>query len=200
MDKFVKGLNAVAYIANNILIWFLGLYVKHPTCMIWVTLSIIGLWFMNHRPNFTRYYLICSPRLNFGTFLGSFIHLNIGHFFANLVLFVPASIYVDNIGYGVWFGLAISYANAVLMGLLNIVRQKETCGVSGIAYMLAIFDLFYHISSPDVPDGIFLIRIALIVMVMMTELVTLKDKNLDHFTHWFSIIMGLAIAIFLNCR
>lgn len=211
MNNFIHGLHGFFKIMDILLGHIVVIYLRHPTCMIWLTLSIIGLWFLKHRPLFTRNFLICSPRLNLGTFLGTFIHTNTGHFYVNMLIFIPAALYVDVVGkevfcrmfgpqkyiYYVFFGLTVSYLNALLTGIYCIVFKKEICGASGIALMLSFLDLFYHISDIG---GVLIIKLSLICMLLISEFISRNDKSISHVCHFLGMSSGAAIAIFLNCK
>ena len=108
---------------------------NHPTLLVFVVLSFLGTILAYIAPYFTRSFLVISENFNLGTFCGTLIHKNWGHYFGNIILLIPFWIYLDN-KLGKSFILIIVLINMLFTGLYGIFAERELCGLSGVLFML----------------------------------------------------------------
>ena len=108
---------------------------NHPVLLIFLFLSFIATTLVYLVPDFTSDNLVISGTVNIGTFCGTFVHMNWGHWFNNMILLIPVWIYADKLT-GKPFVTIIVLANLVLTGIYGLLSDQRLCGLSGVVFML----------------------------------------------------------------
>lgn len=113
----------------------LSILISHPFMMIYITVSFFLTVLFYIAPDFVSSYLVMQGNLNPGTFIGTMVHKNYGHFFGNLLILVPVWIYSDNV-LGIGITVILVVMNMMITGLFVLCFDGCCCGASGINHML----------------------------------------------------------------
>ena len=109
--------------------------INHPVLLLFLFLSFLATVLVYLIPDFISDNLIISGNLNAGTFCGTFVHQNWGHFLGNMILLVPVWIYADNVAGKPFITIAV-LGNLLITGIYGLLADCRLCGLSGVVYML----------------------------------------------------------------
>lgn len=113
----------------------MNVLIAHPVMALYIVISFFLTTFFYIAPEFVSDNLTIQGELTAGTFIGTMIHKNYGHFFGNLLILIPIWIYSDKI-LGVGMTSMIVAANMVCTGIVVLIKGGSYCGASGINHML----------------------------------------------------------------
>ena len=148
--------------------------------------SLIGTIFTYVAPGFTRDTLCADEDFRLGNIgLCVFVHGNIGHFLGNMLLFIPAMLWLEP-RFSTKFLLICFIGFAVFDGMMCLPRKTACCGISGVAYMFAAIAFTYA--------GMWVFRIILVLFFIGTCKDDAWSAKTDGFSHTSGHIVGAIIG------
>lgn len=167
--------------ANTIL----NLTTIHPVLSVTVLLAFVATCLTYMAPDFTSDNLVISGDFNVGTFSGTFVHINWGHFIGNIILLIPVWIYADNLA-GIAFVAIIVLANMLVTGIFGLLADQRLCGLSGVVYML--------VGLTAIIGNWLMFGFAIALFVAEFSLLNDND-NTSHVAHILFFVVGIVIGI-----
>ena len=166
--------------ANRIL----TLSIMHPVLAAVVVLGFFATCLTYIASDFTNDNLVIGGDLNAGTFLGTFVHLNWGHYLGNIVMLIPVWIYADKLA-GKTFITIIVIANILITGIYCLISDNRLCGLSGVVFMLVGFTAI---------AGNWLMFFFAAALFFGEFTLLGKDDSTAHLAHILFFVMGIVIG------
>ena len=158
---------------------------NHPVLLIFLFLSFLATVFVYLIPDFISDNLVISGTVNIGTFCGTFVHMNWGHWFNNMIFLIPVWIYADKLT-SKPFVTIIVFANLLLTGIYGLLSDQRLCGLSGVVFML--------IGLTAILGNWLMFGFA--ALLFFAEFTLLGDEDgMSHGAHIIFFVIGLGIGI-----
>ena len=158
---------------------------NHPVLLIFLFLSFFATVFVYLIPDFISDNLVISGNLNVGTFCGTFVHMNWGHWFSNMIFLIPVWIYADKLT-SKPFVTIIVFANLLLTGIYGLLSDQRLCGLSGVVFML--------IGLSAILGNWLMFGFA--AVLFFSEFFLLGDGDrMSHGVHIIFFVVGIAIGL-----
>jgi len=158
---------------------------NHPVLLIFLFLSFMATTLVYLVPDFTSNNLVISGTVNIGTFCGTFVHMNWGHWIGNMIFLIPVWIYADKLT-GKPFITIIVLANLLLTGIYGLLSGQRLCGLSGVVFML--------IGLTAILGNWLMFGFA--AVLFFSEFFPLGDgDSMSHGAHIIFFVIGLGIGI-----
>ena len=158
---------------------------NHPVLLIFLFLSFIATTLVYLVPDFTSDNLVISGTVNIGTFCGTFVHMNWGHWFSNMIFLIPVWIYADKLA-GKPFITIIVFANLLLTGIYGLLSGQRLCGLSGVVFML--------IGLTAILGNWLMFGFA--AALFLSEFMLLGEEDgMSHVAHIIFFVLGIAIGL-----
>lgn len=158
---------------------------NHPVLLIFLFLSFLATVFVYLIPDFISDNLVISGNLNVGTFCGTFVHMNWGHWLGNMLFLIPVWIYADKLA-GKPFITIIVLVNLLLTGIYGLISGQRLCGLSGVVFML--------IGLTAIIGNWLMFGFALALFIGEFGLLGDNDKY-SHGAHIIFFVLGIGIGI-----
>ena len=158
---------------------------NHPVLLAFLFFSFLATVLVYLVPNFTSNNLVISGELNVGTFCGTLVHINWGHWLGNMILLIPVWIYADKLA-GIPFITIIVFANMLLTGLYGLMSDTMLCGLSGVVFML--------VGLTAIIGNWLMFGFAAVLFFAEFPLLGSND-NYSHAAHIFFFVVGVGIGI-----
>ena len=158
---------------------------NHPVLLIFLFLSFFATTLVYLVPDFTSDNLVISGTVNIGTFCGTFVHMNWGHWFSNMIFLIPVWIYADKLTSKPFITIIV-LANLLLTGIYGLLSEQRLCGLSGVVFMLIGFTAII---------GNWLM-FGFAAVLFVSEFVLLGEEDgMSHGAHIIFFVIGLGIGI-----
>ena len=158
---------------------------NHPVLLIFLFLSFFATTLVYLVPDFTSDNLVISGTVNIGTFCGTFVHMNWGHWFSNMIFLIPVWIYADKLT-SKSFITIIVLANLLLTGIYGLLSEQRLCGLSGVVFMLIGFTAII---------GNWLM-FGFAALLFFSEFILLREEDgMSHGAHIIFFILGIGVGI-----
>ena len=158
---------------------------NHPVLLIFLFLSFLATTLVYLVPDFTSDNLVISGTVNIGTFCGTFVHMNWGHWIGNMILLIPVWIYADKLT-SKPFVTIIVFANLLLTGIYGLLSDQRLCGLSGVVFML--------IGLTAILGNWLMFGFA--ALLFFAEFTLLGDEDgMSHGAHIIFFVIGIGIGI-----
>lgn len=158
---------------------------NHPVLLIFLFLSFMATTLVYLVPDFTSDNLVISGTVNIGTFCGTFVHMNWGHWFSNMIFLIPVWIFADKLT-STPFVTIIVFANLLLTGIYGLLSDQRLCGLSGVVFML--------IGLTAILGNWLMFGFA--AVLFFTEFMLLREEDgMSHGAHIIFFVIGLGIGI-----
>ena len=158
---------------------------NHPVLLIFLFLSFMATTLVYLVPDFTSDNLVISGTVNIGTFCGTFVHQNWGHWLGNMILLVPVWIYADKLTSKPFITIIV-LANLLLTGIYGLLSDQRLCGLSGVVFML--------IGLTAILGNWLMFGFA--TVLFFSEFILLREEDgMSHGAHIIFFILGIGIGI-----
>lgn len=158
---------------------------NHPVLLIFLFLSFMATTLVYLVPDFTSDNLVISGTVNIGTFCGTFVHMNWGHWFSNMIFLIPVWIYADKLA-SKTFVTIIVFTNLLLTGIYGLLSDQRLCGLSGVVFML--------IGLTAILGNWLMFGFA--AVLFFSEFILLREEDgMSHGAHIIFFVIGLGIGI-----
>lgn len=158
---------------------------NHPVLLIFLFLSFIATTLVYLVPDFTSDNLVISGNVNIGTFCGTFVHMNWGHWFSNMIFLIPVWIYADKLTSKPFITIIV-FANLLLTGIYGLLSDQRLCGLSGVVFMLIGFTAIL---------GNWLM-FGFAAVLFFSEFMLLREEDgMSHGAHIIFFVLGIAIGL-----
>lgn len=157
----------------------------HPVLLSFLFLSFIATVFVYLVPDFISDNLIISGNLNAGTFCGTFVHMNWGHWFSNMIFLIPVWIYADKLTSKPFITIIV-LVNLLLTGIYGLLSDQRLCGLSGVVFML--------IGLTAILGNWLMFGFA--AVLFFSEFILLREEDgMSHGAHIIFFVLGIAIGL-----
>ena len=158
---------------------------NHPVLLIFLSLSFLATVFVYLIPDFISDNLVISGNLNVGTFCGTFVHMNWGHWFSNMIFLIPVWIYADKLTSKPFITIIV-LANLLLTGIYGLLSDQRLCGLSGVVFML--------VGLTAILGNWLMFGFA--AVLFFSEFFLLGDGDrMSHGAHIIFFVLGIAIGL-----
>lgn len=158
---------------------------NHPVLLIFLFLSFFATTLVYLVPDFTSDNLVISGNVNIGTFCGTFVHMNWGHWFSNMIFLIPVWIYADKLTSKPFITIIV-FANLLLTGIYGLLSDQRLCGLSGVVFMLIGFTAIL---------GNWLM-FGFAAVLFFSEFMLLREEDgMSHVAHIIFFVLGIAIGL-----
>lgn len=158
---------------------------NHPVLLIFLFFSFMATTLVYLVPDFTSDNLVISGDVNIGTFCGTFVHMNWGHWFSNMIFLIPVWIYADKLTSKPFITIIV-FANLLLTGIYGLLSDQRLCGLSGVVFML--------IGLTAILGNWLMFGFA--AVLFFSEFMLLREEDgMSHGAHIIFFVLGIAIGI-----
>ena len=158
---------------------------NHPVLLIFLFLSFMATTLVYLVPDFTSDNLVISGNVNIGTFCGTFVHMNWGHWFSNIIFLIPVWIYADKLTSKPFITIIV-LANLLLTGIYGLLSDQRLCGLSGVVFML--------IGLTAILGNWLMFGFA--AVLFFSEFMLLREEDgMSHGAHIIFFVLGIAIGL-----
>lgn len=158
---------------------------NHPVLLIFLFLSFFATTLVYLVPDFTSDNLVISGNVNIGTFCGTFVHMNWGHWFSNMIFLIPVWIYADKLTSKPFITIIV-FANLLLTGIYGLLSDQRLCGLSGVVFML--------IGLTAILGNWLMFGFA--AVLFFSEFMLLREEDgMSHGAHIIFFVLGIAIGL-----
>ena len=158
---------------------------NHPVLLIFLFLSFFATTLVYLVPDFTSDNLVISGNVNIGTFCGTFVHMNWGHWFSNMIFLIPVWIYADKLTSKPFITIIV-LANLLLTGIYGLLSDQRLCGLSGVVFML--------IGLTAILGNWLMFGFA--AVLFFSEFMLLGEEDgMSHVAHIIFFVLGIAIGL-----
>ncbi len=158
---------------------------NHPVLLIFLFLSFFATTLVYLLPDFTSDNLVISGDVNIGTFCGTFVHMNWGHWFSNMIFLIPVWIYADKLTSKPFITIIV-FANLLLTGIYGLLSDQRLCGLSGVVFML--------IGLTAILGNWLMFGFA--AVLFFSEFMLLREEDgMSHVAHIIFFVLGIAIGL-----
>lgn len=158
---------------------------NHPVLLIFFFLSFFATTLVYLVPDFTSDNLVISGNVNIGTFCGTFVHMNWGHWFSNMIFLIPVWIYADKLTSKPFITIIV-FANLLLTGIYGLLSDQRLCGLSGVVFML--------IGLTAILGNWLMFGFA--AVLFFSEFMLLREEDgMSHGAHIIFFVLGIAIGL-----